>query len=90
MAATALQDAIYNAHNFFADKYSLVDTTDGNTIYYGFPEIDADGDDPKCGIAQMTISGTETIIKWAFGTTKAIALWSEKANLNYYFLKSTI
>jgi len=75
--------------NFFSDKYALIDQASDTVVYYGYPVLDADADDPKCAIAKMETTGNVTTLKWADGSQRREILWSERAGRTYHYLKSS-
>lgn len=79
---------LYSSNRNLVDDVGLVDVTDGSTIYLCYPKKGTiDEDSSSWSIQRISVSGSIYIYEWAGGTREKMFKASDRALLNYTFLK---
>ena len=66
-----------------AAKSTLIDEVSPTVTYIGEAPTGASPNSPIWRISRITVSGTETIIQYANGTTAWNSMWDDRASLTY-------
>ena len=66
-----------------AAKTTRIDEASATVTYIGEAKVGASPSDPVWRISRILISGTETIIQYADGSTNWNSVWNDRASLNY-------